>query len=119
MKDDKVYIWDMVQACQKIRQYLDGATIDDLSTNSMLFDAVVREFQVLGEAAGKTSEESRRRFPNIPWRVIIDMRNVIVHEYSGIEIPQIWETAQTDIPPLLQALLPMFQEIENDISSNA
>ncbi len=119
MKDDKVYIWDMVQACRKIRKYLDGATIDDLSENSMLFYAVVREFQVLGEAAGKTSEECRGRFHDIPWRVIIDMRNVVVHEYSGIEIPQIWETAQTDIPPLLQALLPMFQEIESDISSHS
>ncbi len=118
-KDDRVYIWDMVSACRKIQQYLDGKTVAQMETNGMLFDAVIRQFEILGEAANNVSVPMREQLKNIPWRKVVDMRNVLIHQYAGIQISRVWETAQHDIPVLLQDLLPPYEQIQRDISSDA
>lgn len=115
MKDDRLYIWDMVQAGKSILHYLEGKTQSDLEQDQMLFDAVVRQFQVLGEAANKLSDDRKAALPGVSWSDIIGMRNIIIHDYSRIEIPAIWRTAKEDIPRLLTVLEPEFQAIEAEL----
>ncbi|MEI8230032.1 MAG: DUF86 domain-containing protein [Candidatus Peregrinibacteria bacterium] len=115
MKDDRLYIWDMVQAGRSILRYLEGKTESDLVEDQMLFDAVVRQFQVLGEAANKLSESRKAALPGVPWSDVIGMRNMIVHEYSGIDVPTIWRTAREDLPLMLSVLGSLFREIDAEL----
>lgn len=110
-----MYIWDMVQAGRSILHYLEGKTQSDLQQEQMLFDAVIRQFQVLGEAANKLSDARKNALPGVPWSDIVGMRNIIIHDYARIEIPAIWRTAQEDLPRLLSALEPEFQTIEEHL----
>lgn len=61
---------------------------------------IIHNFQIIGEASSKTSIEFRSRFPEIPWRQIIAMRNIIVHEYFGIDLDEVWNTVENMIPDL-------------------
>jgi uncharacterized protein with HEPN domain len=85
-----------------------------LDTNRMLVLAVVKDVEIIGEAASKISEESRKQYPQIPWRDIIDMRNHLIHAYFKIDINQVWSTIQEDLPPLIADLEKIIQDEKLD-----
>lgn len=103
MRSDDLYLADIVSAAQKITRYLKGRTEQDLQQDEMLFDAVVRAFQVLGEASMKLSQETRDLYP-LPWSEIIAFRNVIVHDYAVLSSVLLWNTAMKDVPEILRLL---------------
>lgn len=101
---DEALLLDMLLACRKIRKFTQGHTQASFETDEMLQSAVIREFQVLGEAARMVSDEEKARHEVIPWTVIRAMRNRLIHEYFDIRLDVLWDTVQDDIPPLLQML---------------
>ncbi len=104
-KSDLVYVKHIIEAIDKIEKYLGGSSYEEFSRNDMLVDAVVRELEIIGEAASNFSEEFRNHYPNIPFRDITDMRNFLIHEYFGVNTKIVWETCQTDLPNLKKLLL--------------
>jgi len=66
----------------------------------MIQDAVIRAFEVLGEATKKIPDTFRKRHPNIPWNKMAGMRDKLIHDYWGINIERVWDTAIRDVPPL-------------------
>jgi uncharacterized protein with HEPN domain len=66
----------------------------------MIVDAVVRELEIIGEATSNLSKDFRSAHPDVPFRDIIDMRNVLIHDYAGVNTLIVWETCKTDLPPL-------------------
>jgi uncharacterized protein with HEPN domain len=101
---DRVFLLDMRDAAERVRTYLGDRSRADLDTDPMLLDAVVRQLEILGEAARSVSPAGRQLLPEVPWRAIVGMRNQLVHAYKAVDREAVWRTATDDIPVLLQRL---------------
>lgn len=97
-------IEDILEAIKKIQAYVEGMSFGQFQSDPKTVDAVIRNFIVIGEAARSVPEEIADKHPNIPWRLMGDMRNFAIHEYWGVELRTIWETIKKDLPPLIPAL---------------
>lgn len=99
---DSFYLKHIVEAINDIQEYLKKITYKRFLKEKMIQDAVIRKFEVIGEASNKLSKEFKRKNGKIPWRDIIDMRNKISHEYFGIDYKVIWDTYENDLDILKQ-----------------
>jgi len=100
MKDDTLYLGHIRDAIEKIDNYIAGASYNQFASNSMMVDAVVRQLEIIGEATNNLSSSFCRKHPDIPFRDIIDMRNVLIHDYAGVNPQIVWDTCQNDLPKL-------------------
>lgn len=100
MKDDEVYLQHILEAIEKIERYLKNTSYDSFIFNDMQIDAVVRELEIIGEAAANASEKLKVKHPKIPWSKIVGMRNRLIHEYFGINKKIVWETCASDLKEL-------------------
>ena len=100
MKNDSAYLKHIRDSIKNIRDFVDDADFEGFSKNKMMVSAVVREFEIIGEAASNLSDEFRQSHMEIPWRDMIDMRNVLIHEYFGVIIETVWKTIEKDLPEL-------------------
>ena len=108
---DESCLEHMIAACRKMRRIVAGSRCDfDASEEKQL--AIERLFEIIGEAAAKISAEFKSEHPDIPWRQATAMRNFVIHDYAGVSIDIMWDTAQLDIPKLLANLLEI-QQFEN------
>lgn len=94
----------MLESAEAISSFVEGKTRQDLNTNRLLLSGIVRELEILGEAAGKISQETKDRFTSIPWRQLIGMRNRLIHAYFDIDCDIVWVTTQNSISTLCQQL---------------
>lgn len=101
---DKVYLWDMLKAAQGVASSLQGLSFAQFEADENLRLATERRIEIIGEAARRISPELKEAHPEIPWRLIVDQRNVLIHAYDEIETERIWTLAQQDIPRLLEQL---------------
>ena len=116
-QDSRVYLQDIRQAIDRIEQYTapdKRAFFDDQKTQ----DAVIRQLSIMGEAAGKLPAKLRTGYPAIPWKQIIGMRNILIHDYSEISVERVWETVEHDLPGLKKAIEYMIAE-EGNTSAKA
>ena len=102
--EDLVRIRHMVEAAREALGFSEGRSREDLFDNRMLFHSLVRNIEIIGEAASTVSLELRQSNPNFPWSDVIGMRNRLVHAYFDIDPDIVWETATQDLPSLLGAL---------------
>ena len=100
MKDDRTYLLHIREAIAKIERYAATGGFDDFLNNDMMIDAVVRELEIIGEAARSLSDTFQDRHFEIPWYKIKAMRNVLIHEYFGVNLKVVWDTCKTDMPAL-------------------
>lgn len=100
----KYRIQDILESVNKIQQYVDKMQFEDFQQDAKSIDAVIRNFIVIGEAARNIPDDITSKYPQIPWRVMGDMRNFAVHEYWGVELRTIWKTIREDLPPLVPSL---------------
>jgi len=94
----------MLDAALEIRQYMQSSIREDLNQDRKLVHSLVRLFEIIGEAANQVSEEFREEVPEIPWSVIIGMRNRLIHAYFSINLDVVWSTLKDDIPSLITEL---------------
>jgi len=111
---DPAHLWDMLEACREIRQFLTGKSSQDLLTDRMLRLAVERELEIIGEAANRVSSEFQALHPEIAWARIVAQRNVISHEYGDIKLEWIWRVATERVPELITLLEPLIPPAPKD-----
>jgi len=94
----------MLDAAREALEFAQGKTEYDIGDDRRLVLSLVKEIEIIGEAAGKVSEPTRRQFPQIPWQDIVDMRNRLIHVYFDIDVGVVWDTVSQDLRPLAAAL---------------
>ena len=104
MRSDDALLLDMLIAARRVERFVEGMTYPEFQDDDMAQSAVIRELQVLGEAARLVSKETRDVLNGIDWRTMIGMRNRLVHEYFAIRLDVVWQTTQDDIPPVIEEL---------------
>lgn len=98
---DLVRLHHMLDCSKAISQFANRRNRQDLDTDRFFASAIMREFEVLGEAASAISKETRSRFPHIPWKAVVGMRNQLIHAYFDIDHDIVWKTIQTALPDLI------------------
>jgi uncharacterized protein with HEPN domain len=112
----ELYITDILESGLAIQAYVRGIAFDQFTKDRMRSAAVIREFEIIGEAVGKVPDDLKNGFPDVPWRDIKDFRNLLTHEYFGIDLEIVWNTINQDLPLLLDAsekILANLSEHEN------
>ena len=99
MKDDAVYLSHICDALVRIEAYTKSGRKAFLA-DTMVQDAVIRNLEVIGEAVRKLSSEFKARHPEIPWRSVTALRNVLIHEYFGVDLKIVWKVVQRRLPTL-------------------
>jgi len=111
---DPANLWDMREAALLVRQFLMGKTYSEFSIDRLLRSAVERELEIIGEAARRVSPEFQKEHPEIPWRSIIGLRNILIHEYGEVKLDRLWLIATTDVPALIDQLQPLIPPIHGE-----
>lgn len=103
-RDWRLRIEDMLDAADAIEQFVKGLDFDSFRRDRKTVDAVVRNLEVIGEAARHIPDSVRETFSDIPWAEIVGMRSILIHEYFGIDFEILWHTVKSDVPGLVPAL---------------
>ena len=101
-KDDLVRMRHILDAAKEALSFASGKTRADLNADRMLVLSLVKEIEIIGEAAGKISVETRDKYITVPWLDMIDMRNHLIHVYFEIDLDILWDTVLNDLPPLVK-----------------
>jgi hypothetical protein len=104
-------IQDILECMDRISEYTAGMSYETFLDNRLVTDAVVRNLEVIGEAARHIPEEIQRQFPDIPWVEMKGMRNILIHEYFGVSLEIVWKTAQEDLPPVEPKLREVLRKV--------
>lgn len=104
---DEAYLLDILIAARHAMEFITGLSLGDFKQSKLHQDAVMRNLEIIGEAASKISQETRNILPKIPWNDIIGMRNRLVHEYFRIDLEKVWDTVQNDLPYLISLIKPV------------
>lgn len=102
-RDSRLFLIDILDSGNAILEYLQGMTLLDFSHDRKTCSAVIREFEIIGEAVGKLPDKLKQSRPDIKWQDIKDFRNLLIHEYFGVDFEIIWNIVQDDLPDLLKA----------------
>ena len=114
-RDIRLRIEDMLEAIQRIETHSAGLTADQFRQDQKTFDAVVRNLEVIGEAASHLDDEVTALRPAVPWADVRAIRHVLVHEYFGVDVGIVWETVVRDLPVLRRELEELLRHlVSND-----
>ncbi|MBK7762036.1 MAG: DUF86 domain-containing protein [Bacteroidetes bacterium] len=103
-RDNDILIQDMLESCFKINKYVDGLTFTDFHEDDKTIDAVIRNFEIIGEAANGLSEDFKDSNSSVDWHKIRGFRNRIVHDYAGVDLKIIWTIINEFLPNLIEKL---------------
>ena len=110
----RLYIQDMIEFGEKVLSYTDGLDQEAFIAETLVYDAALRNMELIGEAATHIPAEVREAHPEIQWRRVIATRNRLAHGYSGIDDDIIWDIIQTGVPKLLPALRDLLNTTSGD-----
>ena len=109
---DKVRLFHIIDAINEIEIYTENVSLDDFVKNSMMFNATLRQLEIIGEASNRLSEQLLQNNTDIPWARIIGLRNLVVHEYFGIDDITIWNVIKINLPNLKEKISRIVSELE-------
>lgn len=100
MKDDRVYLENIIDVIEEIERFTVGGQSDEKTQR-----AVERNLEIIGEAARNISQNFQDLHKNIPWRQMVGMRNKLIHDYLGVDVTMVWQTVKNDLPKLKQNII--------------
>jgi len=112
MRRDEAYLLDILLAAREARSFVAGMTWEEFKASRLHQNAVLKSLEIIGEAAARISVETRGAHPEIPWADIIGMRNRLIHGYFEVDLAKVWETAHSDLLPLITMIEPLVPEEE-------
>ncbi len=118
MKDYRVYLAQILERIERVEEFTKGGKEIFLG-NELIQDGVIRNFEVIGEAAKRIPAEFRTLHPLIPWSSISAFRDVLIHAYDRVDLQEVWRIIEEDLPPLkraIRALLPPLDQLERELA---
>ena len=109
----QIYLEDILLSMKRIIEYIGDRDFEEFKENNMVVDAVVRNFEIIGEATNNLPDEVKDRHPDMPWRKMYGLRNVVSHEYFGIDYEMIWEIAKKNLPDNIKEIKRILDEEKN------
>ncbi len=97
-RDYKVFLEDIIEASHKINEYTKTLTFGEFKSDNKTYDAVIRNLEIIGEAVKKIPENIRSRYPCIDWRRIAGLRDILIHEYFGVDAEIVWDVVKNKVP---------------------
>ena len=102
-RDFRLYLADIIESGTAVQEYIQGYSFQDFSHDRKTYSAVIREFGIIGEAVGKLPEKIKQQRAEVEWQDIKDFRNLLIHEYFGVDLEIIWQVIKNNLPQLLEA----------------
>jgi len=102
-RDEIMYLQDIAESCEKVLRFTADLTLSELIQDEKTYDAVVRNLEIIGEAAKHISQDIRKQLQGIEWRKIAGMRDMLAHAYFGIDNDVLWDVVQNKVPQLAKA----------------
>lgn len=112
MPEFKVYLEDILESARRIENYVRGLSFEDFSVNMMAIDAVIRNLEIIGEAVKHLPEDIKKSHPEIEWKRIAGLRDILIHEYFGVDLRIIWDIVTEKVPELKLSVEKIAAEIE-------
>lgn len=109
-RDYKLYLEDILSAIEKIEAYTQGVSFEQMQQQGMLVDAILHNLEIIGEAAKHVPDALRLRHPEVEWRKISGLRDIVAHEYFGISLEIVWDILQNKLPELRVQVTQMLEE---------
>jgi len=103
-KDDQIRMQHMLDAAREAESFAANRSRSDLEQDRMLVLSLVKDVEIMGEAAAHVTDKTRDDHPEIPWVEIVGMRNRLIHAYFDIDLDRVWDTVIEDLPPLIHSL---------------
>ena len=113
-RDYGLYLDDIAEAIKKVLKYTRDLDFDEFEQDERTVDAVIRNLEIIGEAAGHLPEELRARAPGIEWRKVVALRNVLSHAYFSVSLPLVWDVVQNKLVPLSNACEKLIQTVDKE-----
>ena len=112
MRDHRLYLDDILEATKRIERYVNGFTLRKLKNDNLVMDGVVRNLEILGEAAKKIPAGIKEKYPEVEWKKIAGLRDVLAHEYFGLDMEVVWDVIQHKLPVLKKKVTHILREIK-------
>jgi uncharacterized protein with HEPN domain len=112
MKDSLIYLKDIVDNIERVDRFIATMSCAEFTHDEKTYFAVVRCFEIMGEAVTHVPQAIREQYADVPWRNITDTRNAFVHAYASINAYKVWQTAIEDLPPLKKQILKILADIK-------
>ncbi len=109
-RNESLYLADIQESCEKVLRFTKGMKYKEFVNDDLHFDAVLRNLEIIGEAVKNISEETRQKYPNVKWRKIAGFRDIVAHEYFGINDETVWDIVENEVPALLGMVKTMLSE---------
>lgn len=103
-RDYRLYLEDIIESINKIEKYISDMNYNNFSKSDITVDAVVRNFEIIGEAARQLPEKVKDKYTDVEWQAMVDFRNVIIHEYFGVSLKIMWDIIKNELPTIKKNL---------------
>ena len=103
-RDYKAYLRDILEAIRKIEKYTESINFEEFRNSELIQDGVVRNLEIIGEAVKNIPEDIKRNNPDVEWRKIAGLRDILVHAYFGIDVEVVWDIVKNKVPELKEKI---------------
>ena len=100
MRNPEVYLKDILNSANKILKYSDGLSYEEFNENEMIQDAIIRNLEIIGEAVKNIPGDIRDEYPDLEWKKIAGLRDILIHDYFGVDLEIVWNVVKDKIPQL-------------------
>ena len=113
-----LFFEDAIDSMDKIENYIEGLDYDSFAQSDMVIDAVIRNLEIIGEAIRNIPDNFIDKFPEIPWKRMVGLRNIVIHAYFGIDLENIWKIVTENIPEVKPKIIEILDAIKDEEKSD-